>query len=364
MVRENRRGVVLVMGVFLIFILFGVFSYIYETGRLTIAKIKAQNAADAAAAAGQIVYSNMRNNASTNYALMEIYEDMAKNAALWQYAKFMVALKRAYHQKDWNARSSERKLNEDELIHIHHAFHVQDACVTRYFASYESKVFKFRGIYSPERLKKYIKEVWIKPVINYNLYYVPDEYDAMGKPILWGNLWEPVTNPIVIRSMGGKYPFITPWRSGLSEAFVDVTNRNGYVPVNYDAETGLDKLGRFFVAVKVHLSHTPFERFLTMDWLNQWNFSLNNIFMDYVFATSAAQPKVFGDNEIYIYNVTHLPHFMLSLPFTGFSENDRYFGHPIWPDVDFGVLQPSSKFEWYWPTITRVFEDESNNPHH
>ncbi len=366
---KNRKGVVLVMGIFLIFILFGVFSYIYETGRLTIAKIKAQNAADAAAAAGQIVYSNMRNNAQVNYALMELYDKMAKNAARWQYAMFMKALKKVYHDKDWNPRSDEKRLVEDEWKAIHHAFHVQDACVTRFFASYESKVVKFRGIYSPQRVKDYIVKkrvnTWIKDVVKYNLLPVPDEEDAMKNPILWASLWKPLTLPGISTR---KYPFITPWMSGIvyrNSQFPDYSGNSKYVPVDYKSELQLDRLGRFFARVRVYLTPTVFEKFITMDWLKKWNFYLTPPGLSYIYATAAAQPRVFNDNTIYIYNVTHLPHFMLSVPVSGImGEQDRYFGHPLWPDIPFGFLPKSDNFEWYWPTITRVIQDHGNNLHH
>lgn len=364
--KNNRKGVVLVMGVFLIFILFGVFSYIYETGRITIAKIKAQNAADAAAAAGQIVYSNMRNNASVNYALEEIYDSMAHNAARWQYAMFLRALKKVYHQRDWNVRNDEKKLVEDEWRRIHHAFHVQDACVTRFFTSYESKAVKFRGIYSPDHVRKYILDHWIKDVVNYNLYFVPDLDDASKVPILMPYLWKPASiySPT-------KYPFVMPWMSGINyptnSRFPDYSNRDDYVKVNYEEELQLDKLGRFFARVRVYLAPTIFEKFINMNWLNNWNFNITLPGLGYIYATSAAQPRVMGhdSNSIYIYNVTHLPNFMLPIPISGImGEEDQYFGLPIWPDINFGLLPASSKFDWYWPTITRVIEDQNNEPHH
>ena len=367
---KNRKGVVLVMGIFLIFILFGVFSYIYETGRLTIAKIKAQNAADAAAAAGQIVYSNMRNNAQVNYALMELYDKMAKNAARWQYAMFMKALKKVYHDKDWTLRNDEKRLVEDEWKAIHHAFHVQDACVSRFFASYESKVVKFRGIYAPQRVREYIVKrganTWIKDIVNYNLFPVPDEEEAMANPTLFPFLWKPVTLGGIVSK---KYPFITPWMSGINyptnNRFPDYSGSSDYVRVDYDRELQLDRLGRFFARVRVYLTPTVFEKFITMNWLKQWNFHITPPGFGYIYATAAAQPKVFSNNSVYIYNVTHLPNFMLSIPISGImGEQDRYFGQPFWPDIPFGLLPKSDNFEWYWPTITRVVQDHGNNLHH
>ena len=365
--RNNRKGVVLVMGVFLIFILFGVLSYIYETGRITVAKIKAQNAADAAAAAGQIVYSNMRNNASTNYALEEIYDSMAQNAARWQYAMFLKALKKVYHERDWMVRNDEKKIVEDEWKRAHHAFHVQDACVTRFFASYESKAVKFRGIYQPNLVRKYILDKWIKDVVNYNLYPVPDLDDAMQDPTLFPYLWKPLTNALFGASK--KYPFIMPWMSGINypsnSHFPDYSSNSDYVQVNYKQELQPDKLGRFFARVRVYLAPTVFEKFINMNWLNQWNFQITPPGLGYIYATAAAQPRTFKDNKVYVYNVTHLPNFMLSIPISGImGEKDQYFGKPIWPDINFGILPSSSNFNWYWPTITRVVQDQNNKPHH
>lgn len=365
--KNKRSGVVLVMGVFLIFILFGVFSYIYETGRITIAKIKAQNAADAAAVAGQIVYSNMRNNASTNYALTQIYDKMSKNAARWQYAIFLKALKKAYHERDWMVRQSHVwNLLKEEWKNVHHAFHVQDACVSRYFAAYESKVFKFRGIYQPQRVREYILDKWIRDVVNYNLYPVPDEEDVMTDPMLMPYLWKPVTIPLLATR---KYPFVTPWMSGINyrsnNRFPDYSSNSNYVQVDYEQELQLSHLGRFFARVRVYLTPTVFEKFINMNWLNRWNFYITPPGLGYIYATAAAQPRVFGNNKVYIYNVTHLPNFMLSIPITGImGEQDRYFGMPVWPEANIGILPGSDNFNWYWPTITRVIQDENNNPHH
>ncbi len=357
---KDRKGVLLVMGVFLILIFFGVFSYLYETGRITIAKMKAQNAADAAAAAGQVVYSNMRNNASTHYALMDIYDKMAKNAAVWQYGKFMLALKTAYHKRDWMVRNDEKKIVKDEWKAYHHAFHVQDACVTRYMAAFESKAVDFRDIYNKKQLRDYT-EKFAKEVVDYNIFHVVDNDEVSQFPALWLRLWNYL--PETPLNPWHYYPFVAPL-SGLDlkhDHLPDYSSgSSSYLPVNYEAELGLDKLGRYMGRVRIRLMPTPFERFLNMNWLRHWHWWLPN---RQVYATAAAQPETFDKNKIYIYNVTHLPQLMFPFPFA-FREKNIYFGMTFSPSWSFSFLPASHEFNWYRPQIAPVMQSQTNKPHH
>ncbi len=269
----RQRGFIMALGIFMIAILISTLAYLYEVGRLTTAKIMAQNAADAGAKTGALVFASYRNMMTTDHALMDLWRRVAENAAHYQGRFFWgalggTAIKRrdgAYQQADEFPRDADRLGYVRDLRRLYHAaFRVQDAAVTRFFAAHQTKVHQFRqgvGIYNKQEVLR--------------------EMRRMMKRVAYLNLFPPgVTNPdfFMLRNfyggnekaypgfylMGGYFPLGT-----VINAMIRGPDRNGRNPqpdqYNYAQEASIDSMGRAYVRIRAQLS-SGFQRFLPLNW--------------------------------------------------------------------------------------------------
>ncbi len=151
---KRRRGAILVFGIFFMLIVFAVMGYVYEMGRMTIAKMRAQNAADASAMGAQTVLSNLRNIATTHYMTADLFRRIAvtttsKNFPLSMPWLYIYLIGYSWNKKDLFVSDLPDETAENLVKLYHFLFHIQDFAVTRMLAAYDSKIF-FRDFIKEE----------------------------------------------------------------------------------------------------------------------------------------------------------------------------------------------------------------------
>jgi hypothetical protein len=146
---KKRKGAVLVFGILFMLIMFAVMGYLWEVGRMSIAKIKAQNAADASAMGAQAVLSNLRNIATTHYMVGDLFRRVAVTASNTQPPLFHALWMYSWYKKDVYVRDLPDEKAAKIVKAYHFFFHVQDFAVTRFLAAYDSKIF-FRDFIKKE----------------------------------------------------------------------------------------------------------------------------------------------------------------------------------------------------------------------
>ncbi|MEN3044682.1 MAG: Tad domain-containing protein [Candidatus Hydrothermales bacterium] len=173
---KRTRGAVLVFGIFFMLIIFAVMGYFYEMGRLTLAKIRAQNAADASAMGAQTVLSNLRNTATTHYMVADIFRRIAvttthRNFPLSMPWLFSYLTFYSWYKKDLFVNN----LPDDTvstLVKLYHfMFHIQDFAVTRMLAAYDSKIF-FRDFIKEEAENEFSRTRNIMRYVSFVLGYL------------------------------------------------------------------------------------------------------------------------------------------------------------------------------------------------
>ena len=386
---KKRKGVVTIMGIFMIIIMLALLSYLYEMGRLTVAKIKAQNAADAAAAAGAIVYSNVRNNATVDYSLMKIYKEAAENAAKWQYAITDLGILSGYYQRDWqpnnegNVRVVTRTAGarilrsilgvnrgRDLIAAYHKAFRVQDGMVTRFLATYEDHIFKFWRIYEDtiggirrehNNVRRFIDH-FAKVVALYNLCYVPDRPMRDGLRVKY---WQPACFEL----SGKHYPFVGWPGTGAHVEFRDPHRGNKeYIHHDYSEDLLLNNLRSVFVKVQLRLRRTAFSQFVGLDWLgNRWA----GIRTHQIYATAGASQKEYhassmGINFLDLLDVRALGLSPTNLDLGSVRDKVIYIMNPDLTSFAFGghMLPEVNNLEWNRSYIMPVMISTNNNPRH
>ncbi len=383
---KKRKGVITVVGVFVIFIMLALLSYIYEMGRLTIGKIKVQNASDAAAAAGAAVYSNVRNNATVDYALMEIYKEAAENAAKWQYAITDLGVITGYYKREFkptdepnvnsiytgtagaNALKNILGVNRmrDLIADYHKAFRVQDGMVTRFLTAYEAHIFKFWRIYEDtiggiqeehSNVRDYMDK-FAKVVALYNLCYVPDKPEVDGLRIAY---WTPACASLSRKH----FPFVGSPGTGAWLEFKE--ERDPYIRHDYSQDIKLDQLQSVFAKAQVRLVRTVFSWFAGMDWLRNTSAGIHT---HQYYASSAAAQREFSSSKITFLDLLDL-RALGANNFGSFNLNsvrDKVI-FVMNPDIlgwAFGMnLIPSvDNLQWYRPYITPVMQSTTDEPHH
>lgn len=148
-IMKERKGAVLVFGLFFILILFAMMGYMYEIGRMSIAKIRAQNAADASAMAAQAVLSNLRNIATTHYATCDIFRKIAVTSSKVCALNYHLLWYYSWDKKDVYIKNLPDETSEEYVKNYHRFLHLQDFGVTRFLAAYDSKIF-FRDFLKEE----------------------------------------------------------------------------------------------------------------------------------------------------------------------------------------------------------------------
>ncbi len=386
---KKREGVVTIMGIFMIIIMLALLSYLYEMGRLTVAKIKAQNAADAAAAAGAIVYSNVRNNATVDYSLMKIYKEAAENAAKWQYALADLGILSAYYEKDWEPKD-EVNINvvsrtpgaavlrsilgvskgKDLIAAYHKAFRIQDGMVTRFLAAYEDHIFKFWRIYEDtiggiqeehNNVRNFIDH-FAKVVALYNLCYVPDRPMRDGLKLKY---WQPACFEL----SGKHYPFVGWLGTGGWIVFDNPHNSNNqFISHDYSKDLLLNNLRSVFAKVQLRLRRTAFSQFVGLDWLgNRWA----GVLTHQVYATAGASQKEYHNSSMSInfldlldVRAIGLSHSNLDLS----SVRDKviFIMNPDLTSFAFGghMLPEVNNLGWNRSYIIPVVNSTSDNPRH
>jgi len=166
----KRKGAVLVFGIFFVLIIFAVMGYVYEMGRLTVAKMRAQNAADASAMGAQTVLSNLRNIATTHYMVEDLFRRIAvtsSKALPWTYIGMTTY---SWYKKDLFVQDLPDNEIERLVKMYHFIFHIQDFAVSRLLAAYDSKIF-FRDYLKEEAKNRFRQTRSIMEYVAYLLAY-------------------------------------------------------------------------------------------------------------------------------------------------------------------------------------------------
>lgn len=153
---KHRKGAVLVFGIFFILMLFAMMGYMYEIGRMSIAKIRAQNAADASAMGAQVILSNLRNIATTHYVTSDIFRKIAVTSSYMPVYYFHRLWYYSWEKKDVYIKNLPDATSENYVKEYHRWLHLQDFAVTRLLASYDSKIF-FRDFLKKEAKNNFAK---------------------------------------------------------------------------------------------------------------------------------------------------------------------------------------------------------------
>ncbi len=183
---KKKRGAVLVFGIFFMLIVFAVMGYVYEMGRMTIAKMRAQNAADAAAMGAQTVLSNLRNIATTHYMTEDLFRRIAVTASKTMPYLYIGMIGYSWNKKDLFVDDLPDNTIQNLVKLYHFLFHVQDFAVSRLLAAYDSKIF-FRDYLKEEAERHFSQTRNIMKYVGFwlgflNLYF---DNQVEGNEIGW-----------------------------------------------------------------------------------------------------------------------------------------------------------------------------------
>lgn len=301
--QKRKRGFVAVLGVFMIAILVSTMAYLFEVGRLLSAKIVAQNAADAGALTGAHVFAGLRNTMVLENALMDMWRDIAENAAHHEGNFFWAATGGVGFLPGTTFQPGAYQVREDDLGSqdndpfiqdmrrmYHRAFRVQDAAVSRFLAVHQTRVHQFRngvGIYSPNQMRQEMRRM-VEQVVRLNVYR-----PGLTNPSWWLLGWlfyDPGFNnfPNFINLFGGITPgFGVTVNPNNAPSWAD----NAYQH-NYRSEFKLDSLGRVYVHVQAPLQPSTIMRLLPLNWFGQGG-SLGNL-MNFPWGGCAQSPTTNG----------------------------------------------------------------------
>ncbi len=284
--RKRSQGFVAAIGIFMIAILVSTLAYIFEVGRILSAKIEAQNAADAGALAGAYVFAGLRNTMILENALMDLWMEVAENAAHNEANFFWAAtggvgfapgrsfVRGAYQLADEDVGDYNNR-NDLEFIRdmrrmYHRAFRVQDAAVTRFLAVHQTRVHQFRngvGIYNAAQMRRELRN-FVQQVVRMNLYR-----PGFTSDFPWlGLFFYPGQGPMDF-DMGGFPNFYDI--TGFTPGFNVSTNPPNPAPSwvgdnnyqhNYQTEFNLDSLGRVYVRVQAPLQPSTILNLLPLNW--------------------------------------------------------------------------------------------------
>ncbi len=282
---KKRKGAILVFGIFFMLIVFAIMGYVYEMGRMTIAKMRAQNAADAAAMGAQTVLSNLRNYATTHYMVADFFRRIAVTSSQLENYTFYGLILRSWQIEDVFVGKLAKDNRASDLVKFYHfMFHIQDFAVSRFLAAYDSKIF-FRDFIKEEARNHFPKTRKMMQIVSFML----GEMNLAGENQVEGN----ERGLAIVRF--GKYP---DWAGGLKVDYEAEVDRPGPSLSTLAFEKEINKrLGRAYAQAYVEVPPSNFlmRTFFTRNWGNivsiRENFAGLEEFVPVVRADAAAGPK-------------------------------------------------------------------------
>jgi len=186
---KRKKGAILVFGIFFILIVFAVMGYVYEMGRMTVAKMRAQNAADASAMGAQTVLSNLRNIATTHYMVSDLFRRIAVTTSKGMPWTYIGMIGYSWNKKDVFIGDLPDNNIEYFIKTYHFLFHIQDFAVSRLLAAYDSKIF-FRDYLKEEAENHFSQTRNIMRYVAYSLAYfnLYDDNQVEGNEYGWVTL--------------------------------------------------------------------------------------------------------------------------------------------------------------------------------